>query len=214
MMVTGNPLLTGVSGKLKNLVVKQYEGKTVITTVPDMSHRKLSPKQKEANKRMRLAIFVARGIMENPGVKQRACEMLGVTPNKVFRAIVKQFLLTGGDGGIFKETEQEKLDKQTLTTLTSIIDTEVPGAALMLFGNRARGTYDVKSDWDILILTTTDHPPALKWELQERLFHITVQQGTRVNILLVSKAQWYTAPEYEVLRTRIEEELKPVKEFR
>jgi predicted nucleotidyltransferase len=214
MMVTGNPLLTGVSGKIKNLVVKQYQGKTVITSVPDMSHRKLSQKQKEANKRMQLAIFVARGIMEDPRVKQRACEMLEVPPNKVFRAIVKQFLLTDGNGGIFEETEQEKLDKQTLATLITIITTEVPGAELMLFGNRARGTYDAKSDWDILILTANDHPQAIKWELQEKLFHITIQQGTRVNILLVSKAQWYTAPEYEALRTRIEKELKPVKEFR
>lgn len=211
MIVTGNPLLTGVSGKIKNLVVKQYKDKTVITSVPDMSHRKLSQKQKEGNKRMRLAIFVAKGIMENPRVKQRACEMLQVTPNKVFRAIVKQFLLTGGEGSIFGETEQEQLDKQTLKTLITIITTEVPGAELMLFGNRARGAYDAKSDWDILILTATDHPQALKWELQEKLFHITIQQGTRANILLVPKVQWYTEPEYEVLRTRIEEELMPVK---
>ena len=36
MMVTGNPLLMGASGKLKNIVMKQYEGKTVVTAVPDM----------------------------------------------------------------------------------------------------------------------------------------------------------------------------------
>jgi predicted nucleotidyltransferase len=213
MIVTGNPLLTGVSGKIKNLVVKQYKDKTVITSVPDMSHRKLSQKQKQANKQMRLAIFVAKGIMENPRVKQRACEMLQVAPNKVFRAIVKQFLLTDGYGNIFEETEQEKLEKQTLTTLITIITTEIPGAELMLFGNRARGAYDAKSDWDMLILTSTDHPPTLKWELQEKLFNITIQQGTRVNILLVPKAKWYTEPEYEILRKRIEEELMPVKEF-
>jgi predicted nucleotidyltransferase len=84
---------------------------------------------------------------------------------------------------------------------------------LMLFGNRARGAYDVKSDWDMLILTTTDHPQVLKWELQEKLFHITILQGTRANILLVQKANRYTAPEYEILRTRIEEQLMPVKEI-
>jgi hypothetical protein len=49
MIVTGNPLLTGVSGKIKNLVVKQYQDKTVITAVPDMSGRKLSQKQKKAH---------------------------------------------------------------------------------------------------------------------------------------------------------------------
>lgn len=125
----------------------------------------------------------------------------------------KQFLLTDGYGSIFEETEQEKLDKQTLTTLITIITTEIPGAELMLFGNRAKGAYDAKSDWDILILTTIGHPPALKWELQEKLFNITIQQGTRVNILLVQKANWYTEPEYEMLRKRIEEQLMPVKEF-
>jgi predicted nucleotidyltransferase len=213
MIVTGNPLLTGVSGKIKNLVVKQYKDKTVITAVPDMSSRKLSQKQKEGNERMQMAIIAAKGITAKPRLKQRACEMLQVAPNKVFRAIVKQFLLTDGYGSIFEETEQEKLDKQTLTTLITIITAEVPGAELMLFGNRARGAYDAKSDWDILILTTTEHPQTFKWELQEKLFHITIQQGTRANILLVLKAKWYTEPEYEILRTRIEEELMPVKKF-
>lgn len=210
MIVTGNPLLTGASGKLKNLVVKQYKDKTVITTVPDMSRRKLSQKQKEVNERMQMAIIAARGLTKEPRLKQRACEMLQVPPNKVFRAIVKQFLLTDGYGPIFEETEQEKLDKETLTTLKTIITTEISDAELMLFGNRARGTYDAQSDWDILILTTTDYPQALKWELQEKLFHITIPQGTRVNILLVQKAKWYTGPEYEILRKRIEEELLPV----
>lgn len=213
MIVTGNPLLTGVSGKIKNLVVKQYEGKTVITAVPDMSRRKLSQKQKEINDRMQYAIISAKAVVKDPRLKQRACDMLQVPPNKVFRAIVKQFLLTDGDGGIFEETEQEKLDKQTLTTLIALIDADVPGADLMLFGNRARGAYDARSDWDLLILSGTEHPQAVKWALQEKLFNVTIQQGTRVNILLVPKAKWYTGPEYENLRTRIENELVPVKSF-
>src|SRR5258708_28517291 len=121
MIVTGNPLLIGASGKLKNIVVKQYKDKTVITTVPDMSGRKLTKKQKEANERMQFAIMSAKGITSDPRLKQRACEMLQVPPNKVFRAIVKQFLLTDGYGTIFEETEQEQLDKKTLSTLKTII---------------------------------------------------------------------------------------------
>ncbi len=83
--------------------------------------------------------------------------MLEVPPNKVFRAIVKRIpaYRWAWEVCIFEETEQEKLDKQTLSTLITIITTEVPGAELMLFGNRARGTYDAQSDWDILILTTS-----------------------------------------------------------
>ncbi len=61
MIVTGNPLLAGTLGEIKNLVAKQYKDKTVITSVPDMSGRKLSQKQKEANERMRMAIIAAQG---------------------------------------------------------------------------------------------------------------------------------------------------------
>jgi predicted nucleotidyltransferase len=210
MIVTGNPLLTGASGKLGNIVVKQYGNKTVVTAVPDMSGRKLSQKQKDANERMQMAIICAKGMVADPRLKQRACDMLQVSPNKVFRAIVKQYLLTDGYGTIFEESEQEKLDKQTLATLKAIIITDIPDAELMLFGNRATGAYGAQSDWDILILTTNNYPNALKWELQEKLFEVTIEQGTRVNILLVQKAKWYTEPEYEALRKRIEKDLLPV----
>jgi predicted nucleotidyltransferase len=204
MIVTGNPLLVGASGKIKNLVVKQYKDKTVITTVPDMSGRELSVKQKEANQLMRFAILFAKKVTADPRLKQRACELLQVPPNKVFRAIVKQFMLTNGHVSIFEESEQEKLDKQTLSTLKTIILTEIPGAEIFLFGNRAGGAYDAQSDWDILILTSNDYPKTLKWELQEKLFGVTITQGTRVNILLAQKVKWYTEQEYEVLRKRIE----------
>ncbi|MDP4265400.1 MAG: hypothetical protein Q8941_22935, partial [Bacteroidota bacterium] len=76
MIVTNNPLLTGVSGKLKNIVVKQYKDKTVVTGVPDMSGRKLSKKQTDANLLMRFAILSAKKVAANPRLKQRACEML------------------------------------------------------------------------------------------------------------------------------------------
>jgi predicted nucleotidyltransferase len=210
MIVTGNPLFTGVSGKMKNIIVKQYEDKTVMTAVPDMSGRKLSQKQQDANEKMQMAIMCAKAFTANPRLKQRACELLKVPPNKVFRAIVKQFLLSDGYGSIFEETEQEILDKKTLSTLKTIITTEIPDAELALFGNRAKGTYDTQSDWDMLILTTKDYPKTLKWKLQEKLFDVTLQQGTRVNILLAQKAKWHTEPEYEVIRKRIEKELLPV----
>jgi DNA polymerase sigma len=210
MIVTGNPLLSGVSGKLGNIVVKQYEGKTVVTAVPDMSRRKLSQKQKDANERMQIAIKAAKAITAKPRQKERACEMLQVPPNKVFRAIVKKILLTDEYEPILKETEQEKLDKETVATLKTMITTDIPDAELFLFGNRAKGAYDAQSDWDILILTTSDYPTTRKWELQEKLFEVTIQQGTRVNILLAQKAKWHTEPEYEILRKRIEENLLPV----
>ena len=211
MIVTGNPLLTGVSGKLKDVVVKQYGDKTVVTAVPNMSSRKLSAKQKQSNERMQDAIRTARHIVGNPRVKQRACEMLQVPPNKVFRAIVKQYLLTGGDGGVFEETEQERKDQETLNILKTIIAGEIPDAEVMQFGKRAAGAYEPQSDWDLLILTNNDYPTTVQWELQGKLFNVTLQQGARVNIVLVQKTKWQTSPEYEQLRKRIDGELLRVK---
>jgi predicted nucleotidyltransferase len=210
MISKNNPLLAGASGKLQDIVVKQYKDKIVITAVPDMSNRKLSPKQKEANHKMQIAIRAAKALTANPVQKQRACDILQVAPNEVFRAIVKHYLLNEGRE-LFKETEQETQDKQVLVNLKRIILNEVPDAELQLFGNRAKGSFNSQSDWDILILTNDDYSKSLKWELQERLFNATIQQGTRVNILLAQKAKWYSSQEYEVIRKRIEGELVPVK---
>lgn len=209
MISKGNPLLTGASGKLGNIIVKQYGNQTVITAVPNMSRRKLTQKQKDANEQMHMAIVAAKSLTAKAHYKQRICDMLQVEPNKVFRAIVKQFLLTDGEHPIFRETEQEAEDKKTLKRLKSIITSEIPDAEIMLFGYRVKGAYNAQTDWDILILTNDDKPKTLKWELQDNLFNITMQQGARVNILLAQKAKWYTAQEFEVIRKRIEDELLP-----
>lgn len=50
-----------------------------------MSGRKLSQKQKDANEKMQMAIIGAKAIIADPRLKQRACEMLKIPPNKVFR---------------------------------------------------------------------------------------------------------------------------------
>ena len=207
MIVKGNPLLAGASGKLKGLVVKQYSGKTVLTTVPDMSRRKLSQKQIAANERMQEAIYAAKYITGNPRSKQRACERLQVPPNKIFRALVKQFLLTDDYDKILGETEQEKRDQKTLTALKTTIISKIPDAEVFLFGNRAKGAINAQNDWDLLILTNKMYPQTRKWELQEKLFAITIQQGTRVNLLLAQKDKWNTDKEFALIRKRIEQEL-------
>jgi hypothetical protein len=91
-----NPLLFGFSGRIGNIVIKQYKDKTVISAVPDMAGRKLSPKQKAANKLMRDANVYARHIMADAKVKAEACRQLKVTPNKLYRALVKDFLQNKG----------------------------------------------------------------------------------------------------------------------
>ena len=206
-MISRNYLLNRASGRLGNIVVKHYDDLTVITTVPDMSRRKLSAKQKEANERMQLAILSARHITGHPERKQRACELLQVPANKVFRAIVKEYLLTDGKSSLFQETEPEKRERQALAELKNAILTELPDAELCLFGEKAKNPGMPSPHWDLLALTKQEHPPLQKWQLQEKLQAITMPLGMQANMLLVQKEKWVNAAEYEELRKRIAAEL-------
>lgn len=206
-MISQNPLLSQASGKLGIIVIKRYGDKTVVTAMPNMSRRKLSSKQKEANERMRLAIFTAKHITRDPVQKQRAGELLQVQLNKVFRAIVKEYMLTDGEGPVFGETVIEKQDKETLTALKTTIVKDIPDAQVMLFGGKAKDFGKPQMHWDLLVLTKDDHPPLEKWQLQEKLLAITIPLGTQVNMLMVQKDKWQEGDEYKEVRKRIDEEL-------
>ncbi len=97
MISKNNIWLYGASGKAGNMVVKNYSGKIVISARPDMSRRVLSEKQKEFNELMKYANEWAKKVMLNPKQKEEACLTLRVPANKVFRAMVKEFILRKGD---------------------------------------------------------------------------------------------------------------------
>jgi hypothetical protein len=94
MARTKNPLFRQVSGSLGGQIVyKQYHDKTVISTVPDFSKRKLSDKQKDWNMRMRIATIYAKYICESEERKVRARIRLKLPPHKaVFQGVVKAHL--------------------------------------------------------------------------------------------------------------------------
>lgn len=65
-----NALLAGFSGAIgKQIVVKQYNGKTVITAYPDMSRVKPSANQKMRRNVFTDAVAYAKGINDNPAKK-------------------------------------------------------------------------------------------------------------------------------------------------
>jgi hypothetical protein len=94
MARTKNPIWRQVSGALgKQIVYKQYYDKTVISTMPDMSKRKLSEKQKEWNERMRLATAYAQYVCTTEEGKVKARIRLKIPAHKaVFQALVKAHL--------------------------------------------------------------------------------------------------------------------------
>jgi hypothetical protein len=64
-----NILLIGVSGKLGDIVVKQYKYGTVITKLPDMSKVKSTARQKKQRKRFAAAVAYAKSINADPKKK-------------------------------------------------------------------------------------------------------------------------------------------------
>lgn len=92
MAISENILLKKLSGHLgKQIVIKQYGDKTVVSTYPDMSKRKLSPKQLRVNKIMEEANEEAHRIMGDEELKNLAQVRLNVTRNKLYTALIKEY---------------------------------------------------------------------------------------------------------------------------
>ncbi len=94
MAISGNPLLAGVSGALgKQLIIKKYYDKIVLSAMPDMSKRVLSKKQEEANQRFALANHYAAGIYQSEEKRMQARIRLNLPAHKsLYHALVKEFL--------------------------------------------------------------------------------------------------------------------------
>lgn len=92
MAISENILLKKLSGHIgRQFVVKQYGDKTVICKYPDMSKRKLSPKQLRINGIMEQANIYAKTIMADEDGKNAAQVRLNVTRNKLYTSLIKEY---------------------------------------------------------------------------------------------------------------------------
>ena len=95
MAISENLLLKKLSGHLgKQIVFKQYGDKTVVSKYPDMSRRKLSPKQLRINEIMEEANENAKRIMGNDVLRNEAQIRLNVTSNKLYTSLIKEYFKT------------------------------------------------------------------------------------------------------------------------
>jgi len=85
-------LLQKMRGQIgKQLVVKQYGKKTVITAYPDMSNIKPSKAQKAKRKRFAEAVAYAQSILHDP-VKKKAYALKLKKGQSVYHAAIKEWL--------------------------------------------------------------------------------------------------------------------------
>jgi hypothetical protein len=99
MAISNNILLRKLSGHLgKELVFKQYGDKTVVTKYPDMSKRKLSPKQVRTTQIMTEANEEAHRIMGDEEMSAAAQVRLNVTRNKLYTALIREYFKAMKEG--------------------------------------------------------------------------------------------------------------------
>ena len=92
MAISNNLLLKHLSGHLgKEIVFKQYGDKTVVSKYPNMSKRKLSPKQLKVNETMENANDEAKSIIADPTLRDAAQVRLNVTRNKLYTALIREY---------------------------------------------------------------------------------------------------------------------------
>ena len=87
-----NNVFSNISGQLgRQLVVKQYGNKTVVTAYPDMSKIKPSKKQKEKRNLFKEAVVYAKKINNDSKLKQKYLKK--VKPGQtVYHYAIKEYL--------------------------------------------------------------------------------------------------------------------------
>ena len=93
--------MQGVRGSIgKQLVFREYGGKTIVSSYPDMSDRKLSKAQKKQNNNLKIANQEVRRIKQDEKLRNEAQIRLNVPREKLHHALLKEQLLklSGGVG--------------------------------------------------------------------------------------------------------------------
>lgn len=92
MAISVNPLLKGIRGSInKQIVVKQYSTRTVVTKFPDMSRIVFSPLQKKRNQVFAEAVKYARTILNDPE-KHHAYKKALQPGQRVYNQAIKVYL--------------------------------------------------------------------------------------------------------------------------
>jgi hypothetical protein len=95
MATSENILLKKISGHIgREIVVKQYGDKTVVSKCPDMSKRKLSPKQIQINEMLEEANYAARNVLATEELRNEAQVRLNVKRNRLYTALIKEYFRT------------------------------------------------------------------------------------------------------------------------
>ncbi len=83
----------------------------------------------------------------------------------------------------------EKLD--LLRKIKSGIISKDPSAEIYLYGSRARGDNRTDSDWDILVISSSEKITFdYENELHDPIYDVELESGEVISLLVYSKSDW------------------------
>jgi predicted nucleotidyltransferase len=65
-----------------------------------------------------------------------------------------------------------------------------PEARVILFGSNARGDFRTSSDWDFLILTSSNPTQQYKKAIRDRLIDTELEAGEVISTIIFSQSKW------------------------
>ncbi|MDM8536111.1 nucleotidyltransferase domain-containing protein [Desulfobacterales bacterium HSG17] len=80
--------------------------------------------------------------------------------------------------------------KKLLSEIKSEINRDYPLAKVIFFGSRARGSGEIFSDWDILILIEEGLSEKQKIAIHNRLYEMELKTGEIINAIIHTKEEW------------------------
>jgi predicted nucleotidyltransferase len=68
----------------------------------------------------------------------------------------------------------------------------VPGAAVILYGSRARGDAESEADYDLLVLVDEPLTQQLEDRISDRLYALELEFGVVLSLIVYEKCTWET----------------------
>jgi len=81
-------------------------------------------------------------------------------------------------------------EQDSILEVSEVLKADLPVTRVILFGSKARGTGEVDSDIDILILTFCPVSSELREAISERLADINLQNDVSLTSVVVSEQDW------------------------
>jgi len=91
---------------------------------------------------------------------------------------------------MLEDAKLEQKERDSILEVSQVLKSDLPVTRLILFGSRARGTGELDSDIDLLILTSCPVSSEVRAAISERLADINLRNDVLLTSVVVSEEDW------------------------